>query len=109
VLNSGWVAGGADGGDPTAEAYLKPRITTDSSHGGDAAVNAGVESHERGTNLPRAQDHARGFAICDTAGGDHLRAASYVVDAESTAYRLCPVQVASARRGRCDGDGTALG
>jgi hypothetical protein len=48
-----------DGGDPTAEAYLKPRITTDSSHGGDAAVNAGVESHERGTNLPRAQDHAR--------------------------------------------------
>ena len=82
-----------DGGEPTAEAYLKPRITTDSSHGGDAAVNAGVESHERGTNLPRAQDHARGLAICDTAGGEHLRAASYVVDAES-AYRFCPVQQA---------------
>ena len=82
-----------DGGEPTAEAYLKPRITTDSSHGGDAAVNAGVESHERGTNLPRAQDHARGLAICDTAGGAHLRASSYVVDAES-AYRFCPVQQA---------------
>ena len=78
-------------GEPTVTAYLKPRITTDSSHGGDAAVNAGVESHERGTILPRAQDHARGLAICDTAGDDLVRAASYVVDAES-AYRFCPVQ-----------------
>ena len=82
-----------DGGEPTAEPYLKPRITTDSSHGGDAAVNAGVESHERGTILPRAQDHARGLAICDTAGCEGSRAASYVVDAES-AYRFCPVQQA---------------
>ena len=82
-----------DGGEPIVAPYLKPRITTDASHGGDAAVNAGVESHERGTNLPRAQDHARGLAICDTAGDHLIRAASYVVDAES-AYRFCPVQQA---------------
>ena len=82
----------ASGGAPPAvETYLKPRITMDSSNGGDDAVNAGVESHERGTSLPRSQDHARGLAICDTAGGDSTRAASYVVDAES-AYRFCPVQ-----------------
>ena len=80
-------------GEPTITPYMKPRITTDSSHGGDAAVNAGVESHERGTSLPRAQDHARGLAICDTAGDHIIRAASYVVDAES-AYRFCPVQYA---------------
>ena len=83
----------SDSGNPTVESYLKPRVTMDSSAGGDAAVNAGVESHERGTDLPRAQDHARGLAICDTAGGDDTRAASYVVDAES-AYRFCPVQLA---------------
>ena len=82
-----------DGGNPIVQPYLKPRITTDGSHGGDAAVNAGVESHERATSLPRAQDHARGLAICDTAGDHIIRAASYVVDAES-AYRFCPVQQA---------------
>ena len=39
-------------GEPTITPYMKPRITTDSSHGGDSAVNVGVESHERGTSLP---------------------------------------------------------
>ena len=80
-----------DGGEPTLESYLKPRVTLDGSHGGDAAPNAGVESHERSIYLPAVQDHARGLAICDTAGGQDHRASSFVVDAES-AYRFCPVQ-----------------
>lgn len=83
----------ADGGEPTVESYLKPRVTMDASDRGDDAVNAGVESAERHTSLPTSQDHARGLAICDTAGGDDHRAQSYVVDAES-AYRFCPVQTA---------------
>ena len=80
-----------DGGEPAVESYLKPRVTMDSSDHGTDAVNAGVESHERSITLPRSQDQARGLAICDTAGGEHTRAASYVVDAES-AYRFCQIQ-----------------
>ena len=79
------------GGAPTLELYLKARVTQDSSDGGDHAVNAGVPAGERYVTLPTVQQHARGLAICDTAGGDAARAASYVVDAES-AYRFCPVQ-----------------
>ena len=79
------------GGAPTLELYLKARVTQDSSDGGDHAVNAGVPADERYVTLPTVQQHARGLAICDTAGGGAARAASYVVDAES-AYRFCPVQ-----------------
>ena len=84
---------GADGAAPTLELYEKPRVTQDSSDGGDNAVNAGVPESERYVVLPTVQQHARGLAICDTAGGSQHRAASYVVDAES-AYRFCPVQEA---------------
>ena len=81
-------------GAPRVELYLKPRITQDSSHGGDESVNAGVADDERYVLLPTLQQHARGAAICDTAGEvGGARAQSYVVDAES-AYRFVPVQEA---------------
>ena len=88
------------GGAPSLELYLKPRVTMDSSAGGDLAVNAGVAADERYVLLPSVQSHARGLAICDSFvdGPDGpadgaARAGSYVVDAES-AYRFCPVQEA---------------
>lgn len=84
---------GAEGEAPTLELYLKPRVTMDLSAGGERAVNAGVSADERYVRLPTVQQHARGLAICDTAGGTQARAASYIVDAES-AYRFCPVQEA---------------
>ena len=84
----------ATAGDaPSVELYDKPRVTQDSSDGGDHAVNAGVLSADRYVRLPTIQHHARGLAICDTAGGAEARGASYVVDAES-AYRFCQVQEA---------------
>ena len=78
---------------PVIELYLKPRVTQDSSHGGDDSVNAGVPTAEREILLPTVQHFGRGIAICDTAGGDSARAQSYVVDAES-AFRFCPMQQA---------------
>lgn len=81
------------GGPPSIELYPKPRITTDSSHGAANSVNAGVPDEERYVQLPTVQQHARGVAITDTAGGGVDHAFSYVVDAES-AYRFCPVQEA---------------
>ena len=78
---------------PSLEAYLKPRVTTDASHGGDASINAGVSIDDRRVLLPTVQQHGRGLAIADTAGGEGVQACSYVVDAES-AYRFCPVQEA---------------
>jgi hypothetical protein len=81
------------GGPPTVELYEKPRVTQDSSDGRDDSVNAAVEAHERYVRLPTIQQHARGLAIVDTAGGADYRGMSYVVDAES-AYRFCPVQEA---------------
>ena len=80
-------------GPPSLEAYLKARITTDSSHGGVASINAGVLDDDRRVLLPTVQQHGRGLAIADTAGGEGVSACSYVVDAES-AYRFCPVQEA---------------
>ena len=73
------------------ELYLKPRITQDSSDGGDRAVNYWVPSDQRWVLLPTVQQMGRGVTICDTAGGECARAAAYVVDAES-AYRFCPMQ-----------------
>ena len=86
-----------DGGAPSVELYLKPRVTQDSSLGAaeglGSAVNAGVPDDERAVELPTVQQHGRSVAICDEAGGDEANACSYVVDAES-AYRFCPVQEA---------------
>ena len=79
-------------GRPRVEVYEKPRITQNSSHGGDDSVNAGVEDDERFVRLPTVQRYARGWAICDTAGeAGGARAEGYVVDAES-AFRFCPLQ-----------------
>lgn len=79
-------------GRPRVEAYDKPRITQNSSHGGVDSVNAGVDDDETFVQLPTVQRFARGWAICDTAGEeDGARAEGYVVDAES-AYRFCTVQ-----------------
>jgi hypothetical protein len=79
-------------GRPRIEAYDKPRITQNSSHGGDDSVNAGVDDDETFVQLPTVQRFARGWAICDTAGElGGARAEGYVVDAES-AYRFCVVQ-----------------
>ena len=75
---------GVVGAAPSLEHYLKPRITTDESDGGDDAVNAGVPVDERHLVLPTAQQHARSLAICDTAGGSDTRAASYVTPCDST-------------------------
>ena len=84
---------GADGA-PRLEAYEKPRITQNSSHGGVDSVNAGVDDDDSFVQLPTVQRFARGWAICDTAGeAGGARAAGYVVDAES-AYRFCVVQLA---------------
>ena len=87
--------------DGSVEHYQKPRITTDASHGGIDAVNAGVADGERSIELPLAQQHARAVAIVDTAtcrpgeprstSRDRARAVPYVVDAES-AYRYVQVQ-----------------
>jgi hypothetical protein len=82
-----------DGGAPTLELYMKPRVTQDSSSGGEHGVNAGVSGDDRYVLLPTVQQHARALAICDVAGGGEAHAGSYVVDAES-AYRFCPVQEA---------------
>ena len=85
-----WADDGSGG--RALEPYLKPRITQNSSHGGEASVNAGVADDERAIVLPTVQEHARASAICDTAGEiGGARAGRYVVDAES-AYRFCPVQ-----------------
>ena len=79
-------------GKPRVEAYDKPRITQNSSHGGEDSVNAGVDDDETFVQLPTVQRYARGWAICDTAGeAGGTRAEGYVVDAES-AYRFCPIQ-----------------
>ena len=105
-------------GRPKVEAYMKPRVTTNSSHGGEHSVNAGVADDAKRVELPCVQWLARALAICDEAGwasveavlaagggdagdrraraggGDerrHARAQCYCVDAES-AYSFCPVQ-----------------
>ena len=79
-------------GRPRIEAYDKPRVTQNSSHGGEDSVNAGVDDDETFVQLPTVQRFARGWAICDTAGeAGGARAEGYVVDAES-AYRFCPLQ-----------------
>ena len=81
-------------GRPRSEVYEKPRITTDSSFGGEDSVNGGVPQSERALSLPTVQWLARALAICDTFGdGDGVRAVPYCVDAES-AYSFCPVQLA---------------
>ena len=80
-----------DGSPPSLEAYLKARITQDSSNGGDSSVNAGVSDEDKAVLLPTVQQLGRGIAIIDTASDGTDRAAAYVVDAES-AYRFCPVQ-----------------
>ena len=103
-------------GKPVVEAYQKPRVTTNSSHGGPDSVNAGVAYDSKAVDLPCVQWLARALAICDEAGwavigeavaslDDHrerrsrdgqtearlCRALTYCVDAES-AYSFCPVQ-----------------
>jgi hypothetical protein len=83
--------GAAEGAPMRLELYLKPRITQDSSDGGELAVNYWVPDGQRWVLLPTVQQMGRGVAICDTAGGAEARAAAYVVDAES-AYRFCPMQ-----------------
>ena len=99
-------------GRPVLEAYLKPRVTTNGSHGGVDAVNHGVPAAERAVALPRVQWLARGAALVDTAcsakdGGSGARAQGYCVDAES-AYSFIPIQVADLWQ-QCflwwDGDG----
>ena len=86
-------------GRPKIEHYLKPRITTNSSHGGVDGVNGGVPATEREARLPRAQWLTRAAAICDTAaapargGRRQARARGYCVDDES-AYSFIVVQAA---------------
>ena len=79
----------------SAEDYLKPRVTTNSSFGAAEAVNAGVPEHERTLWLPTAQLLGRALAICGQAGRSSeavlARATPYVVDAES-AFSFCPIQ-----------------
>ena len=79
-------------GKPRVEQYQKPRVTQNSSYGGDDSVNAGIDEEETGVVLPTPQQFGRGYAIVDTAGEiGGARACGYVVDAES-AYRFCVVQ-----------------
>ena len=82
------------------EAYFKARVSQDSSDGAERSVNGGVAHHDRDVELPRAQQHARGLAICDTAGttkeeeargNTPVRAEAYAIDATS-AFRFVPVQ-----------------
>ena len=86
-------------GRPVVESYLKPRITTNCSYGGEDGVNAGVDEADSVVDLPRVQWLARALAICDTAftsresGTEAARAGAYCVDAES-AYSFCVVQQA---------------
>ena len=86
--------------DGSMEVYFKPRVSQDSSDGAMRSVNGGVTAADRAVELPRAQQHARGLAICDTAGttpadeaAGHrpVRAEAYAVDATS-AFRFIPVQ-----------------
>ena len=53
---------GSDG-RPCVEAYLKPRVTTNSSHGGEDSVNAGVPAESRHVDLPMVQWLARAAAM----------------------------------------------
>ena len=108
VIDGEWEADGR----PKVEHYLKPRVTTNSSHGGEDSVNAGVAVDARRVELPLVQWLARAVAICDEAGWRRVsealdveerrareggvevrwaRALCYCVDAES-AYSFCPVQ-----------------
>ena len=84
--------GSTPDGRPLVEMYDKPRITQNSSHGGEDSVNAGVDDDEAFVLLPSVQRLALGWAVCDTAGEvGGARAEAYVVDAES-AFRFCPLQ-----------------
>ena len=82
------------------EYYLKPRITTDASDGGDDSVNAGVPFHGRSVQLTTARELGRAAAIADSStrlpDGSHaggVRAELYAIDLES-AYRFLPLQQA---------------
>ena len=85
-----------DGGWKVEE-YLKPRVTTNLSHGDEQAVNAGVPQGERAVLLPTMRAFGRAAAICDEAatflGHREADTGGYVVDAES-AFSYCPIQQA---------------
>ena len=84
--------------DGKPEEYLKPRITTDSSHGGEHSTNAGVPEGERALRLPSGLTFGRGWAIVRSAftgasprDGGATEVGGYAVDAEQ-AYSFCQVQ-----------------
>eukprot|EP00965_Chrysotila_dentata_P026996 896002-Pleurochrysis_carterae.AAC.1 len=97
-----------DDGTHEVEDHDKPRVTTNSSFGGEDGVNASVAEAERAVELPRVQTLARAAAILDTVAAeddatDDGRPHLYVVDAES-AY------TGSARcRGRSGGCNVSCG
>ena len=84
----------------TLEEYEKPRITSDSSFGGEDSVNAAIPDKERSVVLPSAQSLGRGWAIAQSAfpapslaDPDPVHVEGYCIDAES-AYSFCPIQEA---------------
>ena len=84
-----------DGQGWAVEEYLKPRVTTNLSHGDWRSPNAGVPGAERGVELPTGRQFGRAAAVVDEAatfGGERTaNTAGYVVDAES-AFSYCPIQ-----------------
>ena len=86
--------------DGSLEDYMKPRVTTDGSHGGPDSINAAVADDERAVGLPSGQTLGVGIGICQSAfdgvpsdEGGGVPVVPYCVDAES-AYSFCPVQYA---------------
>ena len=78
-------------GHPPSQTPLSRDGVSRPLHTSRFSPNFNVPNIERTVWLPSVQEHARGLAIVDTAGGTDHRAQSYVVDAES-AFRFCPMQ-----------------
>lgn len=73
--------------------YLKPRITTDSSDGGDAgSPNEGCDRAETEVRFPTVRHLGEAAAICQQAGEDDSLDAHFYVFDLSSAYRYLPLQ-----------------
>ena len=79
--------------DGSIRDYLKPRITTDSSDGGESgSPNEGCDRPETAVRFPTVRHLGQASAICQAAGADDgLSAHIYIFDL-SSAYRYLPMQ-----------------
>ena len=84
-----------ESGRPRVEAYQKPRVTTNASHGGEDSVNAGVPHDQTKVALPGTRMLARACALCGEAG--------WLPSSHPRAWRGSPSQRAARRSRTRDG------